>query len=80
MAGQLTPLVMLPRFTTYSGATTFKTMPIDVSAYSSAILNIWRGPVAPVSTGTFSLTAEESTDQDDWSTVSGISAGVLAAQ
>jgi hypothetical protein len=49
-------------------------MPIDVSAYESMILNIWRGPVAPVSTGTFSLTAEESTDQDTWTTVSGISA------
>ena len=59
MAGELVPLVMMPRFSTYAGATTFYSIWMDVSEYEKAILNVWRGPM---SVGTFALTCEESTD------------------
>ena len=67
MAGNLVPLVMLPRFSTYAGATSFKTIAMDVTAYQSAILNVWRGPGVGTSP-TMAIAFEESTDQVDWST------------
>lgn len=74
MAGLLVPLVMLPRYSCYSGATVFTTIPIDVSAYDSIILSAWRGDLVGTA---FKLTVQESTDQStatSWTTVSGISA------
>jgi hypothetical protein len=72
MAGELVPLVMLPRYTTLTGATDFTTIGMEVADYTSAILNIYRGPVA--NSGTFAITLEESTDQQSWSTCSGTTA------
>lgn len=63
-AGELVPLVMLPRYSTFHGATDFTTIAMDVTEYQNAILNVWRGPSA----GTFGITFEESTDQDTWKT------------
>ena len=78
MAGELVPLVMMPRYSCYSGADTFYTMPLDVTAYESVILNVWRSPLVGT-TPTFGLTFQESTDAStdaSWSTVTGVSAGV----
>lgn len=67
MAGELVPLVLLPRYTTYAGTGNFTTIGMDVTEYDSAIINMWRGPA--VGTGvTFGATFEESTDQDNWTT------------
>ena len=79
MAGKSVPLVMLPRYSTFAGLTAatpypgFKTVAMDVSDYQSAVLNVWRGRlVLGVGiTTTFALTAEESTDQETWSTCAG---------
>ena len=43
--GLYVPLVMIPRFTTYIGQGTYTTAPLDVSAYSSFSLTVWRGPL-----------------------------------
>ena len=71
MAGELVPLVMLPRYSTYAGATTFYTIAMDVTEYQAAILNVWRGP-GPA-TGEFDMYLEESTDAIAWSDCSGVS-------
>jgi hypothetical protein len=69
MAGELVPLVMLPRYTTLAGASTFTTIAMDVTDYQTAILNIWRGRL--ITDTTFAVTCEESTDQETWSTCAG---------
>jgi hypothetical protein len=74
MAGNLTPLVMLPRYTTFSGANTFTTVGMDVTDYSKAILNVWRGAMNG-SSPTYAISFEESTDQETWATCSGGSGG-----
>ncbi len=68
MAGELTPLVLLPRYTTYTGAHDFTTIGMEVTDYSKAIVNFWRGDLAGA--GTISVTFQESTDQNTWSTCS----------
>ena len=70
MAGQLTPLVLLPRFTTYVGASVFRTIAMDVTEYSSAIVNAWRGKLTG-SGPTFAMLLEESSDQITWTTCTG---------
>lgn len=76
MAGELTPLVMLPRYTTYAGERSFTTIPMDVTEYSKVYLNVWRGPIVNAGgTPKFRITLEESTDQATWATVSGTTAG-----
>ena len=40
MAGELVPLVLLPRYTTYAGADTFTSIGMDVTPYSKAIVNV----------------------------------------
>lgn len=70
MAGNLVPLVLIPRFTSYIGANTFVTVGMDVSEYVKAIVNAWRGAMTG-STPTFALSFEESTDQDSWTTCTG---------
>jgi hypothetical protein len=69
MAGELVPLVMIPRFTTYAASGTYSTIAMDVTEYQNAILNVWRN--AGVGTApTFGIKFEESTDQVSWSVCS----------
>jgi hypothetical protein len=58
------PLVLLPRYTTLSGASTFTTSPVRIDGYEEAQLFVWRGKMA--ATGTFSFRFQESTDQQNW--------------
>ena len=74
MAGNLTPLVMLPRFSSFNGAATFTTVGMDVTDFTKAILNVWRAPMNGTSP-TFAISFEESTDQENWGTCSGGSGG-----
>lgn len=46
MKGELVPLLMLPRFTSYVGPATYSTNPLDVSEYARANLEFWRGELA----------------------------------
>lgn len=76
MAGELVPLVLLPRYTTYAGDTNFTTIAMDVTQYENAILNVWRGKiVGTTGSPAVTFTFEESTDQDSWTTCSGTSPG-----
>ncbi len=74
MAGELIPLVLLPRYTAYAGAADFTTIGMEVSDYSKAIVNCWRGPIIGTA-GTFAVVFEESTDQLTWSTCTSGSGG-----
>ena len=73
-SGNLVPLVVIPRYTTYSGATSFTTIGMDVMEYDTASLNVWRGPLGGTAPG-FGITFQESMDQDTWTTCGGTSAG-----
>lgn len=76
MAGELVPLVMIPRYTTYAGnIADFTTVGMDVTEYDSGIINFWRGQiVADSGTLTFKVNCEESTDQNVWTVCGGTSA------
>lgn len=69
MAGMQVPVVMFPRFTSLSGATTFVTVGMDVSDYEEAVLEFYRSSGAGL--GTIAITYEESTDQNTWTTCAG---------
>jgi hypothetical protein len=73
MAGELVPLVMLPRYSSYIGAGDFYTIGMEVSDYTSAIVNTWRGAMLG-SSPTFGITFQESTDQVNWTTCGGTTA------
>jgi len=66
MAGELVPLVLLPRYSSLVSSHSFTTIGMEVSAYSKAIVNVWRGAVT--NSGTFAVVFEESTDQLTWTT------------
>ena len=65
MAGVQTPVVMIPRYSCYSGAEDFMTIAMDVTSYVTATLNAWRAPLVGT-TPTFAVDFEESTDQVTW--------------
>jgi hypothetical protein len=67
MAGNLVPLVLIPRYTTYAGASVFTTIAMDVTEYEKALVNAWRGKLIGTAP-TFDITFEESTDQQQWTT------------
>lgn len=64
MAGQLVPLALFRRFTTFSGVGAFATSALDVSKYAKALVTIWKG--GTTNSGNAKFTFEESTDQSDW--------------
>ena len=67
MSGELVPLVLLPRYTTYAGAGTYTTIAMDVTEYQSAIVNVWRG-ILNGGGSTVAISFEESTNQVSWTT------------
>ena len=74
MAGELVPLVMLPRYTTYAGTKPnigFTTVGMDVTEFDAAILNIWRGAMLGGGSPLFKVNCEESTDQNTWTICTG---------
>lgn len=88
MAGQLVPLVLIPRYTTLAGlppATTpadlrdFVTTPIDVTPYQEAYVTTWRGALigtaaSPPQTA-LKINLEESSDQQYWTLCDGCPGG-----
>ncbi|MCE9637730.1 MAG: hypothetical protein K8T90_18680 [Planctomycetes bacterium] len=58
-------IAFLPRFTTLVGASSFTTLPLDVSRFGSAQFQIWRGPLRGT-TPTFLAYLEESLDAEHW--------------
>jgi len=74
MAGELVPLVLIPRYTSYSGDLTFTSIAMDVTEYENAIVNVWRGKLLGTSP-TIVFSFQESTDQETWSTCTNGSGG-----
>lgn len=83
MAGELVPLVLLPRYTTYSGKPAagpngepvfFSTVAMDVTQYETAIVSVWRGKLNGATTPGVQLTFQESVDQVTWTTCGGTTA------
>jgi hypothetical protein len=70
MAGELTPIVLVPRFSTYVGESTFVTIAMDATEFDSAVLNCWRGKLLGTSP-TIGFTFQESADQVNWTTCAG---------
>jgi hypothetical protein len=66
-------IVLLPRYTTLCGATTFTTLPLDVSRFGSVQFQLWRGPQ---SSGTFKAHIEESLDAEKWAPGAGAPVGI----
>ena len=62
MIGELVPVVMLPRFTSYLGEGTYTTVPLDVSDYEGASLEFWRGKLRSPASGTFNAYFEEASE------------------
>lgn len=61
-------IVFAPRFTTLIGAKEFETLPIDVSGFTGAQFQVWRGPIRTTTPGgeQFSVEFEESLDTETW--------------
>ena len=79
MAGELVPVIMLRKFSTFSGATSFATAAIETTSYTKALLSVWRGRLVGGAT-TFVFKAEESTDQESWATCGGTNTNVNPGQ
>jgi hypothetical protein len=73
MAGELVPLVLIPRYSCYSGADSYVTIGMDVTPYQNAIVNVWRNAVIGTA-GDPDFNLEESSDQVTWSTCAGTTA------
>ena len=74
MAARRDPVVLLPRFTTLvGGAAPFRTLPLEVRAYSGADVTVWRNALIGTSTS-FQISFLESSDRDSWAPCDGGSA------
>jgi hypothetical protein len=72
MKGELVPVVMLPRFTSYLGEGSFATAPMPVEAYQNIVVTFWRGPlVGGDATTPFEAFFEVSHDAYEWEVVEG---------
>jgi hypothetical protein len=63
-SGELTPLVLIPRYTTYCGVNSFVTVALDVGLYSGMTIAFWNGPV--VGSVTLNARIQSSDDGETW--------------
>lgn len=68
MIGQLTPLILVPRFSSYMGAADYVSSPIDVTAYVDAYVTVWRGRLLGTSPA-FKFYVQTSTDAITWADI-----------
>ena len=67
MIGKAVPLVLIPRYTTYVGESSFTTAPLRVTEYAKAHVTLWRGPLTGSTRGgSFTAEFQVSTDGDTW--------------
>jgi len=64
VVGETVPVILIPRFSSYFGASDLATVPLDVSSFSKGTVTLWRGPL--VDPGTFRLHVETSHDANTW--------------
>jgi hypothetical protein len=71
--GELEPVVMIPRFTSYLGEGTYTTIPMEVSSFRRATLEFWRGTlVGTAGQTTFAAHFEQASEADPpggWSAI-----------
>jgi hypothetical protein len=65
MQGPQVPLILVPRFTSLSGARSFATTPVEVSQFSTGTITVWRGDLQGASS-TYKFYLEFSTDAINW--------------
>jgi hypothetical protein len=78
MAGAMSALVLIPRFTSLVGVGEFTTVPVDVAGYNSAQIELWRGRFAMSGSGavaSFLAFLEESLDGVTWQPVAAVARG-----
>jgi hypothetical protein len=78
MAGELTPAVFFPRFTTVSGIAAtgdpfFATVAMDATPFQSGLINVWRGKINGASPSV-KFNFQESSDGVKWFNCSGYTA------
>jgi len=61
-------VVFFGRYTSFAGETSFPTVPINIVAYDSLRLELWRGPSADAG-DLFTLAVEGSVDQLNWTSI-----------
>jgi len=68
--GRQVPVILFPRFTTLlgQGGDVFSTLPLDVTAFETARITLWRASLQGTSTPTLKFFFDESTDRDTWAT------------
>jgi hypothetical protein len=70
MAGRSVPVVVVPRWTSYLGAGTFRTAPIPVAAYDVLSLNFMAGHPVGTTPGV-TMACKESNDMKVWTPCDG---------
>jgi len=63
--GELVPIVLVPRFSSFFGAGEYATVPLDISAFAGGGATLWRGKMVGTSP-TFELYTESSHDGYAW--------------
>ena len=66
--GRRVSVILLPRFTTFlgRGGDEFPTLPLDVTAFESARITLWRASIQGSGAPTATFFFDESTDRDTW--------------
>jgi hypothetical protein len=64
--GELEPVVLVPRFTSFIGSGSFTTAPLNLEPYSRATITIWRGYMPGTASPTFKIYFEDSHDAETW--------------
>lgn len=71
MAGKQTPVVLIPRYTSFVGPTQFYMDPLPVSAYSAFSVTLWVGIYAGGAPAAY-FGFQESNDGVDWTDCDGV--------
>lgn len=66
---QVQRIVLLPRFTSFAGARTFRTAPLNVRLFASAVVSLWIGNGIG-SSPSYQMQLQESPDLKIWTTIS----------
>lgn len=71
MGGPVRRIVILPRYTAFYGATTFRTVPMNARDFAEVVLTAWRGNDLGSSSVSAAFQLEQSPDADagTWSAV-----------
>jgi len=67
VGSRVVPVVLIGRFSTYSGVGTFESLPVGVSEFDTAEISVWRGTMETGSSFVFKL--EASLDRETWTTL-----------